>query len=408
MNKIMLRKYAGLIVKIGANVQQGQGVVVNAAVDQHEFVSYVVDEAYKVGARWVSVEWSAQSLTKLNYKYQSVEALSEVPKWKEEKMQYWVDENPCRIHILSEDPDGLKGIDSNKMQKSQINIYKVLKKYRDAMENKYQWTIAAVPSRAWAKKVFPGLRVNNAVEKLWEVILSSVYVTRDNDPFEIWEKHNENFDEKCDFLNSHKFSYLEYKSSNGTDFKVGLIPTALWLGGGEIALNGNFFNPNLPTEEVFTSPMRGKAEGKVVASKPLSYQGQLIEDFSLTFKNGKVVSFEARKGRDVLEKMLSMDEGASYLGEVAIIPHNSPISNTGILFYETLFDENASCHIALGSGYSNTLQGFEKLTKEEGHALGINDSMIHVDFMIGTEDLSINGYTSDGKSVEIFKDGNWT
>lgn len=407
MNKTMLRKYAKLIVKVGANVQKGQGVVINVAVDQHEFATYLIDEAYKAGAKWVSVEWLHQPATKLAYRHETVTTLSKVPKWKEEKMQYWVDENPCRIFILSEDPDGLKGVNVAKMQKARIAQMKVLKPYRDAMENKYQWTIAAVPSPKWAKKVFPEERTSVAMKKLWDAILATVHVTADNDPVAAWDAHNENFKQKCEKLNSYQFASLYYKSANGTDFTVGLIPDAEWMGGGETALNGNFFNPNLPTEEIFTSPMRGKAEGTVVSTKPLSYQGQLIENFSMTFENGKVVSCQAEKGQEALEKMIGMDEGAAYLGEVALIPYNSPISNTGILFYETLFDENASCHLAVGSGFSNVLKGFETMTREETIEKGINDSNIHVDFMIGAPDLCITGYTKDGTAVEIFKDGNW-
>lgn len=407
MNKTMLRKYAKLIVKVGANVQKGQGVVISVAVDQHEFATYLIDEAYKAGAKWVSVEWLHQPATKLAYRHETLTTLSKVPKWKEERMQYWVDENPCRIFILSEDPDGLKGVNVAKMQKARIAQMKVLKPYRDAMENKYQWTIAAVPSPKWAKKVFPGERTSVAMKKLWDAILATVHVTADNDPVAAWEAHNQNFKEKCEKLNGYQLASLHYESANGTNFTVGLIDDAEWMGGGETALNGNFFNPNLPTEEIFTSPMKGKAEGTVVSTKPLSYQGQLIENFSFVFENGKVVSCKAEKGQDALEKMIGMDEGAAYLGEVALIPYDSPISNSGILFYETLFDENASCHLAVGSGFTNVLKGFETMSKEETIEKGINDSNIHVDFMIGAPDLCITGYTKDGARVEIFKDGNW-
>ena len=229
--------------------------------------------------------------------------------------------------------------------------YKITKKYSDALENKDQWTIAAVPSYAWAKKVFPNETKRNAYNKLWDAILETVYVTKDNDPVKEWDNHNKNLKERTKWLNEKKFDYLEYKSSNGTNFRADLIPEAHWCGGGEETLSGNFFNPNLPTQEVFTSPKKGFAEGTLVSTKPLSYQGQLIEDFKITFKDGKAVSWEARENKDLLDKMLSMDEGAPYLGELALIPQNSPIANTGILFYNTLFDENASCHVALGRGF---------------------------------------------------------
>ncbi len=408
MDRDIIKKYARLIVRTGANVQKGQGVVINAAVDQYEFVNYLTEEAYEAGAGWVSPEWRSQDITILNNRYQTVEALSLVPKWREEKMQYWVDENPCRISILSEDPDGLSHIDKDKMQISQVNIYKVLKKYYDAMENKHQWTVAAVPSEKWAAKVFPGESAETAVEKLWEAILKTVYIDGENDAEERWKIHNRTFEDRCAKLNSMDIKYLHYKNGLGTDLKVGLIPRAKWMGGGETALNGVFFNPNLPTEEIFTTPMRGMAEGRVVASKPLSWQGHIIKDFYIDFKNGKVCSAVAEKGREALEKMISMDEGASYIGELALIPFNSPIADTGILFYETLFDENASCHIALGSGFSNALPGYEDMSKEDALKAGINDSMIHVDFMIGTEDLQITAFTGEGKNILIFKNGNWS
>ncbi len=408
MLKSVMKKYAKLIVRVGANVQKGQYVLVYAAVDQHKFAEMVVDEAYKAGAKNVRVEWRDQAVTKLNYRHQSVSALSEVLPWQEEKFKWMSEELPVRIHISSDDPDGLNGVNAEKMQKSNRNIYKVTKKYTDLMENKHQWTIAAVPSEKWAKKVFKNERKSVAVEKLWNAILETVYVTKDNDPIAVWKNVNENFKDICAKLNSYRFDRLEYKSSNGTDFKVWLTPKSNWCGGGETDLKGHYFNPNMPTIEVFTTPMKGKAEGKVVSTKPLSYQGQLIENFSITFKDGKAVSCEAEKGKDALEKMINSDEGSCMIGEVALVPYNSPISNQNILYYSTLFDENASCHIALGEGYSNCIDGYENMTRDELKDYGVNESMIHVDFMVGASDLSIVGYTKDGKAVQVFKDGNWS
>lgn len=317
------------------------------------------------------------------------------------------EELPAMIHILSDDPDGLNGVDQEKMQKSNAARRKIVKKYRDAMENRHQWTIVAAPSKAWAKKVFPGLTCAKAKDQLWEAILQTVRVDKSNDPIEAWAEHNRNFQEKCKILTEYDFDRLHYTSSNGTDFTVWLIPHARWIGGGETALNGVYYNPNMPTEEIFTSPMKGKAEGKLVSTKPLSYQGQLIEDFSITFEAGKAVEWEARKGKDVLGHMIQTDEGSAYLGELALVPYDSPISNVGILFYETLFDENASCHVALGRGFSMALDGFEAMTWEEATNKGINDSLIHVDFMIGSGDLSVDGYTREGKKVTVFHNGNW-
>ncbi len=406
MNKTMMKKYAALIAQVGANVQKGQPVVIYAETDQAEFVSYVTEACYKAGASRVSYEWSYQPITKMTYKYRTLKSLSTVPAWQEAKLAQMVEEVPCRIRIESADPDGLKGINREKVQKSRMATYPILKKYNDALENKDQWTIAAVPSYAWAKKVFPGEKKNKAYEMLWDAILQAVRVTKDNDPVEAWRQHNETFKAKCAWLNEQHFDYLEYKSANGTDFRASLIPEGKWCGGGDTSLLGNFFNPNLPTEEIFISPKRGLAEGKLVSTKPLSYQGQLIENFYITFKDGKAVEWDAESGKELLTQMLTMDEGAAYLGELALVPKDSPISESGILFYNTLFDENASCHVALGRGFMDTIVDFQNKTQEECRALGINDSMIHVDFMIGADDMSITGY-KDGKATPIFVNGTW-
>ncbi len=406
MKKTLMRKYARLIARTGANIQKGQAVKLYVAVDQFEFATIMVDECYKAGASKVELEWDFQPITKLHYRHQSLKNLSKVSKWQEEKLKAMTEELPCRIHIISDDPDGLKGINQEKMQKAQQARYPIIKPYRDAIESCHQWTIAAVPSEKWAKKVFPELRTSAAVEKLWQEILASVRVSDNNDPEKEWETHNKNFKQRCEWLNSYKFDYLEYKSSNGTDFRVWLIPEGHWCGGGETTKQGVYYNPNMPTEEIFTTPMKGKAEGTVVSTKPLSYEGQLIDNFSITFENGKAVKWVAEKGQSVLDKMLTMDEGATMLGEVALIPVDSPINNSGILFYETLFDENASCHIALGRGYNDCIDGYLEKTNEECLALGVNDSMIHVDFMIGSDDMSITGY-KNGEAVKIFENGNW-
>ncbi len=407
MKKSTIRKYARLIVKVGANVQKGQSVVISCSVDQAKFCELVVDEAYKAGAKYVTVNWSYGPLTKLAYRHETVKTLSTVLKWQEEKLAWQADELPCMIHIVSEDPDGLKGINPAKMQKVQQARFPIIKPYRDKMESKYQWTIAAVPGEEWAKKVFPDMRKSAAIEALWKLILEAVYVTDDNDPIEVWAKVNEDFKQRCEKLNSYHFDYLHYTSANGTDFKCWLMPRSRWCGGGETDLRGHYFNPNLPTIEVFTSPCKGKAEGKVVSTKPLSYQGQLIENFSITFENGKAVSCEAEKGQELLEKMITMDEGAAMIGELALVPVDSPISNQNVLYYETLFDENASCHIALGRGFRDCVEGFENLTEEDFKEMGLNESMIHVDFMIGSPDMSIVGYTKDGEAVQIFENGNF-
>ena len=406
MNKTRLRKYAQLIAKCGVNVQKGQEVLITAELDQPEFVKLVVEECYKAGAKKVSVDWSYQPLTKLNVKYCSEKVLSTLEKWQIEKWEHQAEALPCKIYLISEDPDGLNGINQKKYAKATAARSKTIKPIRMRMENKYQWCIAAVPGEKWAKKVFPELRVSAAVEKLWEVILSTSRVS--DDPILEWKRHNEELAKRCNYLNSLKIKELRYKSSNGTDFRVGLIPDALFCAGGEEASgSGIYFNPNIPSEETFTSPRRGDADGIVYSSLPLSYAGQLINNFWMRFENGKAVEVGAEENADLLREMISMDEGAAYLGEVALVPYSSPIRESGILFYNTLFDENAACHLAIGRGFTNVLRDYDSMTEEEAHAKGINDSITHVDFMIGTSDLNITAITDGADEVEIFKNGNW-
>lgn len=406
MNRSMMKKYARLIVRAGANVRRGQVVSLRVSIDQGDFAAILIEECYRAGASRVDVEWSFQKQTLLDYQYRSEESLSTIPAWKEERIKLTTEELPCRILILSDDPDGLAGIDQEKMHKASMARYAVMKKYEDLLENMQQWVIAAVPSETWAMKVFPNLSRRAAVEKLWDAILSTVYVSRTGDPLKTWKQRNEDFQKRCTLLNAHHFDTIVYKSANGTDFRADLIPEANWCGGGEKSKQGIFFNPNLPTEEIFTSPMRGKAEGRLVSTKPLSWQGQLIENFWMRFEDGHVVECGAEKGEELLRKMISMDEGASYLGELALVPSSSPINQSGILFYNTLFDENASCHVALGRGFCDVIENFTERSLEECQKLGVNDSMIHVDFMIGADDLSITGY-KDGVPTPIFVNGEW-
>jgi len=405
MTKKVLRNYARLITKVGVNVQKGQEVVINAETDQPEFVALVAEECYKAGAKRVVVDWSYQPLTKLGVRYRTLKDLSRVEEYQEARLKYRLETLPAMIHLHSADPDGLKGINQEKYSKATQAIRNVTKPYRDQMDNKYQWCIAAVPSVAWAKKVFPGERKSVAVEKLWEAIL---YSSRcDEDPIAAWDRHNKNLHAKCKYLNDLGIKTLIYKSSNGTDFRVGMIEDAEFLGGAHETVQGVEFNANIPSEEVFISPKRGMAEGIVYSSKPLSYQGEVIDNFSVRFEGGKAVEVKAEQNEELLKKLIGMDEGAAYLGECALVPYDSPIRNSGVLFYTTLFDENAACHLALGRGFTNTIKNFDNYSLEELHAKGINDSMIHVYFMIGTKDLDITAETMDGKTVQIFKDGNW-
>ena len=405
MKKTVLREYARLIVKKGVNVQKGQEVLIYTDLDQPEFVAMVVEEAYKAKARKVSVEWNYQPLTKLHVRYRSVTTMGTVEDWEKARQQHYVDVVPARIHLISEDPDGLKGINMEKVTKARRMSYPILKPYKDQLENKQQWCIAAVPGAAWAKKVFPGMRTSTAVEKLWEAILDASRVT--DDPVKAWEDHDQDLQDRCAYLNSLHIRSLHYTADNGTDFTVGLIPQGRFCGGGETSRTGIFFNPNIPTEECFVSPMKGQAEGIVYATKPLSYRGQLIEGFSIRFEGGKAVEVCAEKGEDLLRTMIAMDEGAAYLGECALVPQKSPIAESGLLFYNTLFDENAACHLALGMGFPDTIQDFQNKTLEECRELGVNDSMIHEDFMIGCDSMNIDALCEDGSTKPIFRDGNW-
>ena len=405
MKKTVLRKYARLIAKCGVNVQKGQEVFVAAGLDQPDFVAMVVEECYRLGASRVVVDWDDRRLMKLHVRYRSLETLSALTDYEEARWKHYTANLPCRIYLESDDPDVLKGIDQEKMSKARRAKYPLIKGYRDEMDNKYQWCIAAVPGKAWAKRLFPELTAHQAVEKLWEAILSTSRV--DDDPVAAWEEHNRDLHERCAWLNALGIDRLHYTAGNGTDLTVGMIPQAEFKGGGDTTLQGIFFNPNIPTEECFISPMRGQAEGIVYASKPLSWNGQLIDRFWVRFEGGKAVEWHAEVNNEALTTMIEMDEGAHYLGECALVPYDSPIQNSGILFFNTLFDENAACHLALGRGFSDTIRGFENMTMEECRKLGINDSMLHVDFMIGTADLSIDAITRDGKTVPVFRNGNW-
>lgn len=406
MKKSDLRKYAKLIVRMGVNIHKGQDLNIYANCDQVELVRLLVEEAYKAKARKVTVQFNDDAVSKLHYLYQDVNVLGTMEKWEIERLEHRANTLPARIYIESSDPDSMKGVDQAKVSKSRSMTYPIIKPFIDRIENKEQWCIAAASSPEWAQKVFPELSKKEAYKKLWDAILYTSRVWKD--PIKEWKEHNKILKEKCDYLNSLKLKELRYKASNGTDFRVGLIEDCLFLGGSEKALGSNIeFNPNIPSEELFTSPMKGKAEGIVYASKPLSYHGELIEDFSVRFEDGKAVEVHAKKGEELLKQMISMDEGAAYLGECALIPYDSPINNTNILFYNTLFDENCSCHLALGMGFTNLIKDFDKYTQKELHDKGINDSMIHVDFMIGTKDMNITGIDKEGKEIPIFRNGNW-
>jgi len=405
MKKTVLRQYARLIARVGANIQKGQEVILSAGLDQPEFVKMLTEECYRAGAKSVRVEWSYDPLYKVHARWQKLKDLSRVEDWEKAKLQHMVDVLPVRIFLESSDPDGLNGIHSRFFKAMQARAG-IVKPYRDAIDNRHQWCIAAVPGEEWAKKLYPRLSKKQAVEQLWKDIL---FASRADgaDPMADWETHNADLKARCGYLNGLGLRELRYSSANGTDLRVGLIPRGRFSAGADTTLSGVSFDPNIPTEEVFTSPDRRTAEGIVYATKPLSFQGTLIENFSIRFEKGRAVEVHAEKGQEVLEYIVSMDEASHYLGECALVPRESPISASGLLFYNTLFDENAACHLALGAGFNECVEGFESMTDAELFELGVNDSINHTDFMIGSDDLAIDGVTAEGNVVPIFRNGTW-
>ena len=408
ISKEKLSEYARLIVRTGANVQPGQVVQLSIAVEQHEFAALITEEAYLAGAKKVNLNWLSDGQNRLHYRYAEEAVLSETLPWEKEKLRQMTEDLPVRIFIESEDPDALAGLDPEKLSRVMQSRAAVAKPYRDEIDGRHQWCIAALPSEAWARKCFPGRSDEEAMELLYDAVFRTVRISDHEDAVDAWRAHTERIEKKSTWLNAQGFTSLRYESSNGTDFTVTLIPEAHWEGAGSTNCeNGVYYIPNMPTEEIFTSPMAGKCEGTLVAVKPLSWNGQLIEDFSITFSEGKAVSCKAAKGQELLNKMLHMDEGACMLGEVALVPKESPVNQCGFLFYSTLFDENACCHFAVGQGFKEVLPDGDRLTTEEAAAAGSNDSIIHVDFMVGADDLSITGYRSDGSSAAIFRNGTW-
>ena len=406
MTKTQLKKYARLIVKCGINLKRGQEVMITAEVDQPDFVKTVVEECYRAGAKKVTVDFGYAAIAALHAKYQKEDTLGTLEDWVVAKWERQAEVIPCKIYLVSEDPDALEGIDQAKYARAMAKRSKIIKPIRAKMENKYQWCIAAVPGRKWAEKIFPGVRPATAERMLWNAILECSRV--DDDPIAAWDKHNADLAKRCEYLNSLSIRKLHFKASNGTDLTVGLNPEILFMGGGEHALgSGIYFNPNIPSEEVFTSPVKGEAEGIVYSSRPLVCGGVLVENFYVKFEGGRAVEIGAEKNADALRELIKMDEGAPYLGECALVPYSSPIRRTELLFYNTLFDENAACHLALGRGFTNLLRGYENLTEEECHAKGINDSIVHEDFMIGTADMTITATCEDGREVKLFDGGEW-
>lgn len=404
-----LAQFAKLAIRLGINPSKGQPVVINAPVEAYEFVRLCVKQAYACGSGKVTVQWNDNDLTRLNYENVDTDELKVVPQWRKDQMQDQIDQGICRLSISSPDPDLLVGIDPDKIKAVSMENMKASGPFQNYfMNNEGQWSIVAYPNVKWARKVFPDEKDDVVVvEKLWDAILYASRVFDDQDVEEAWSNHNATIHHHCDVLNQYNFKSLHFKNKYGTDLTVGLIKDHIWCGGDEKSSKGVVFNANIPTEEVFTMPDRYHIDGTVVSTKPLNYNGQLIHQFKLTFKDGKVINAVSDDNQVVLDQILDTDEGSRSLGEVALISHDSPISNSGLLFYNTLFDENASCHLALGACYPTTVKGGETLSREELFERGGNDSLNHEDFMFGSEDMSVVGTTYDGETIEVFKDGNF-
>jgi aminopeptidase len=407
-NPILVNKLAKLAVRVGVNVQKNQVVIIRGTTETKELIREIAEEAYQAGARIVYVQWSDDYISRSSLRYQTVEDLETIPSWIVDQNKDFVDAGACFISVSSPIPGLNKDVDPIKAQRQGIAAQKALSFFREhLMGNKVQWTIVAAPNPVWAKQVFPQLEENEAIEALWQAIFDASRVTLENDPIKAWEEHNHILSKHNQILNDYNFKHLHFKNSLGTDLIVELVANHVWAGGGEIAVNKAYFNPNIPTEESFTMPYKWGTRGKVVATKPLNYQGKLIEDFYLVFKDGKVVEHDAKKEKQALDNLLDTDQNSRYIGEIALISHDSPISNTNILFLNTLFDENASCHMALGRAYPMNVKNGVNTPIEELEKIGYNNSMVHADFMFGSEDMEIVGLTQDGKEVQVFKNGNF-
>lgn len=401
----VLEKFTTLVLKTGVNLQKGQGLELICPTEKAEIAEAFTKKAYELGAKLVHVRWENQKIDRLNYLNAQVETLSVVPDWVKKQRDYLLKENFCYVAISAEDPSAFSDVDGNKLSEISAKRSIQLKKFSDAvMENGIRWCVVSVPTEDWAKQVFPNDK--KALEKLSLAIEKTMRLEFDNPVLE-WQKHIENMQRHADFLNNSNFEYLLFKNALGTNLKVGLSIDHKWLSAKEFAKDGIEFVANLPTEEVFTAPHRLKVEGRLVSALPLCHNGHIIDNFTIDFKKGKIVSFSAQKGYDVLRGLINTDNGTLRLGEVALIGKNSPIAQSNLLFYNTLFDENASCHLAIGKAYPTTVKNGNALSAKELKQRGVNDSVEHVDFMIGTQDLNIDGVTFDGKSVAIFRNGDW-
>ncbi|MDF2700471.1 MAG: peptidase [Haloplasmataceae bacterium] len=407
MEQKVLEKYAQLLVKKGINIQKNQILVINCPVECAEFARVITKIAYDEGAKEVFINWSDEIITQLRYLHATDEVFDEYPEWMKVFYLNNAEKDAAFLSISATNPELLKDVDSNRITRYQKVSSKAIEEYRNKqMSNKLTWCIASIPTTSWAKKVFPNVSDEKAKEKLWDAIIKTVRVDQD-DPKIAWDEHLKNLNKSSKSLNESHFKMLKFHNKLGTDLSIELPEGHIWLGGAEITPNGIVFIANIPTEEVFTLPKKTGVNGIVYSSKPLNYNGNLIEDFSITFKEGKIVDFKAKTGYETLQSLIETDEGSHYLGEVALVSYDSPISKSNILFFNTLFDENASCHLAIGRAYPVCIKNSEGKDAEELNKMGVNNSSTHVDFMFGTKDLQIIGITHDNKEVAIFKDGNF-
>lgn len=408
MGMSRLEKYAELAVKMGANVQPNQIVEVNTSLFVPELTRLIVKQAYLAGASKVLVNWNDNELTKMHYEYQSVETLCDIKEYEKERRNEPARNGACLISISSPYPGILKDIDPEKISKaSKAANLSFEEQSSYFMSNKNQWCVIAAANPVWAKRVFPNLSEPAAVNKLWDEIFDAVHVTSENDPIAEWQDHNAVFAKRVAIMNDFNFKSLHFTNSKGTDLVVNLVPNHNWAGGSAFTPNKVEFNANMPTEEIFCMPDKYNVNGRVYASKPLDYQGKIVENFYFDFKDGKVVDYYAEKEMGALKALVELDEGSCYLGEVALVPYHSPISNSNVLFFNTLFDENASCHLALGEAYPENVKGGTEMTKEELAAAGANYSLAHVDFMFGTSDMSVKGVNQEGQEVDVFVNGDF-
>lgn len=406
--KPKLERYADLIVRKGVNVKPGQEVVVQAPVEVAAFVRLLVARAYAVGAGHVTVIWNDDAVMRLTYENVDASWFETVPAWQREQLDSLAEAGACFIFVEGADPEALKGIDPAKPAAASKARNTQCVKYRHGMDfNINPWCIAGAPVAAWARQVYPGVEDEVAMYRLWCAILSVARADGD-DPEAAWELHNATFEKNLRLLNERHFDRLHYTSANGTDLWVGMTDKHVWEGGSSSTPDGHVFFPNIPTEEVFTSPHCERVDGVVYSALPLVRHGNKIDRFWFRFENGLVVDFDAEVGRDTLASILDTDEGARRLGEVALISKNTPIRETETLFYDTLYDENASCHLALGSGFLECYEGGYAMTQDDLRDLGLNKSGTHVDFMIGADDLDIMGVTADGEEIPVFVNGQWT